>query len=50
MGRQFFDAVNDTEREDCVREVCEVLESVCEAPGGGKWIEYVRLRVVARKV
>ncbi|KAG4443612.1 hypothetical protein IFR05_000889 [Cadophora sp. M221] len=51
MGKQFFDAVEDgEEREECVRSVCEVLETVCGSPGGGEWIGYVRLRAVVRKV
>lgn len=51
MGKQFFDAVQDgAEREACVQEVCEVLESVCQSPGGGQWIGYVRLRAVATKI
>ncbi|RDW73093.1 hypothetical protein BP6252_07000 [Coleophoma cylindrospora] len=51
MGKQFFDVVPVAEeREECVREVCEVLETVCRSPGGGDWIGYVRLRAVARKV
>jgi hypothetical protein len=51
MGKQFFDVVADAkEREGAVKEACEVLESICESPGGGKWIGYVRLRVLARKI
>ena len=50
MGKQFFDAVDGKVREECEREVCEILESVCTSPGGGQWIGYVRLRAVARKI
>ncbi|KAH7319266.1 methyltransferase, partial [Rhexocercosporidium sp. MPI-PUGE-AT-0058] len=53
MGKQFFDAVPDEgEKEECVREVCEVLRTVCGSPGEeeGEWIGYVRLRGVVRKV
>lgn len=51
MGKQFFDVVVDEgEREACVREACEVLETVCKAPGGGEWFNYVRLRAVIRKL
>jgi len=51
MGKQFFDAVEErSEREECVGEVCELLESVCASPGGGDWIGYVRLRALVRKV
>jgi hypothetical protein len=54
MGKQFFDAVGaekgNEERESCVKEVVEVLRTVCERPDGESWIGYVRLRVRARKV
>jgi len=51
MGKQFFDAVGDeAEREESVKEVCEVLKTVCQSPGGGSWIGYVRLRALARKI
>ncbi|KAK0118098.1 hypothetical protein ONS95_012403 [Cadophora gregata] len=51
MGKQFFDAVEEgQEREECVKEVCEVLETVCASLGGGEWIGYVRLRALVRKV
>ncbi|KUJ24112.1 S-adenosyl-L-methionine-dependent methyltransferase [Mollisia scopiformis] len=51
MGKQFFDAVGDgEERLECEREVCEVLKTVCESPGGGEWIGYVRLRAVVKKL
>lgn len=50
MGKQFFDAVDGKDREECENEVCEVLESVCASPGGGDWIGYVRLRAVAVKI
>jgi SAM-dependent methyltransferase len=51
MGKQFFDAVEDSvEREKCEKEVGEVLKTVCESPGGGEWIGYVRLRAAVRKI
>lgn len=50
MGKQFFDAVGEGEREGCVREVCEVLKTVCEGTEGQDWIGYVRLRGLARKI
>jgi hypothetical protein len=50
MGKQFFDVIEDNkEKEDCVKEVCEILKTVCASPGGGDWFGYVRLRVLARK-
>lgn len=51
MGKQFFDAVSDpAERESCVKEVGEVLKTVCGSPDGSEWLSYVRLRVLARKI
>jgi SAM-dependent methyltransferase len=50
MGKQFFDAVPEGEREEAVREACEVLKTVCESPGGGDWFGYVRLRAAVRKI
>jgi hypothetical protein len=51
MGKQFFDVVTDEkEREACIEEACEVLKTVCQSPGGGEWIGYVRLRALARKI
>jgi SAM-dependent methyltransferase len=51
MGKQFLSAVEDEkEREECVKEVCEVLNTVCASPGGGDWFGYVRLRVLAHKI
>lgn len=50
MGKRFLDGVQEEERERCVKEICEVLESVCCSPSGGDWFGYVRLRVLARRV
>lgn len=50
MGKQFFEAVPEGEREECIREACEVLKTVCQSPGGGDWLGYVRLRALARKI
>jgi len=51
MGKQFCDAVSDAEdREACIREICDVLKTVCQSPGGGDWIGYVRLRALARRI
>jgi SAM-dependent methyltransferase len=52
MGKQFFDAVGpdgSSDREDCIKEVVQTLETVCEKPSGGKFLGYKRLRAVARK-
>lgn len=51
MGRQFFGVFGEDEeaREECIREVVQVLEAVCAKPGGGYTFSYVRLRVLARK-
>jgi hypothetical protein len=39
MGKQFLDAIEDKkEREECVKEICEILKTVCASPGvGGDW-------------
>jgi hypothetical protein len=50
MGKKWFEVVPEQEREECIREVIDVLEVVCRQPGGGHMLSYVRLRVVARKV
>lgn len=51
MGKQFFDAIDDLEeREECVKEVVQVLEEVCANPAGGYMFSYVRLRVLARRI
>lgn len=50
MGKQFFDAVPDAQREACIKEAVEVLEVVCKSPNGGYAYGYVRLRAVARKL
>lgn len=51
MGKQFFNVLGEgEERSEAEREVCEVLKSVCESPGGVDWIGYVRLRAVVRKL
>lgn len=49
MGKQFFDAVGESEREEAVQEVVETLKTVCTIPSGGEMIGYVRLRAKARK-
>lgn len=51
MGKQFFDAIeNAGQREECIKEVVQVLEQVCGNPSGGFMFSYVRLRVLARKI
>lgn len=50
MGKQFFDAVPEPEREESIKEACTVLRTVCSSPGGGDWIGYVRLRALAVKI
>lgn len=53
FGASFFEALPEgKEREECVREVVDVLEVVCRNPGsgGGFHLGYVRLRVLARKL
>lgn len=51
FGARFFEAVPEgPEREECIREVVDVLEVVCRNPSGGFHLGYVRLRVLARKL
>ena len=50
MAKQLSDAVPEEQREECIREIVDVLEVVCAQPGGGYMLSYVRLRVLARKV
>jgi hypothetical protein len=50
MAKAFFEVLPEGDREECIREVVDVLEVVCKQPGGGHMLSYVRLRVVARKV
>ncbi|KAI1105794.1 S-adenosyl-L-methionine-dependent methyltransferase [Jackrogersella minutella] len=51
FGAKFFEAVPEgREREECVREVVDVLDVVCRNPSGGFHLGYVRLRVLARKL
>jgi trans-aconitate methyltransferase len=51
MASKFFEVIEDErEREECVREVVDVLEVVCRQPEGGWVFGYVRLRVLARKI
>ncbi|MCJ1242901.1 hypothetical protein MMC30_000097 [Trapelia coarctata] len=50
MGAHFLEGLEGGGRERAVREVCEVLETVVGREEGGRWLGYVRLRVVARKL
>ncbi|KAF3057305.1 putative methyltransferase C70.08c [Daldinia childiae] len=51
FGAQFFEALSEgKEREECIKEVVDVLEFVCKNPSGGFHLGYVRLRVLARKL
>jgi hypothetical protein len=51
MGAQFLDVFPEGKREDVVKEVCDVLQTVVTRPeDGSQWLGYVRLRGVARKV
>lgn len=50
MGKVFLEAVEEGEREECVREVIELLETVVGSAAGGYYLGYVRLRVKARKI
>ncbi|ERS96836.1 hypothetical protein HMPREF1624_07045 [Sporothrix schenckii ATCC 58251] len=50
MARPFLDAVPEAEREACTREIVEVLEYTTRTPKGSHTMQYVRLRVQARKL
>jgi hypothetical protein len=50
MGKEFFAVVPKAEREECIQEVVDVLEVICNNPSGGYNYGYVRLRVLARKL
>jgi trans-aconitate methyltransferase len=51
MGAAFLDVVDTEKREEVVREVCEVLQTVTtREEDGSQWLGYVRLRGVAVKV
>jgi trans-aconitate methyltransferase len=51
MGAEMLNVVEQSKREDVVRQVCEVLETVVtREEDGSQWLNYVRLRAVARKV
>jgi hypothetical protein len=50
MGKQFFDALPEEQKEECIREIVDVLEVVCKNPSGGYMFSYVRLRVLATRV
>lgn len=51
FGKQVLDAITDEkEREAAVKEAADVLRVVCDNPGGGQMISYVRLRALATKL
>lgn len=51
MGAQFLEALkDDADRDATVARICEVLEPVVTREDGSRWLGYVRLRGVARKV
>jgi trans-aconitate methyltransferase len=50
MARPFLDAVPEAEREACTREIIEILEYTTRTPKGSYALQYVRLRVQARKL
>ncbi|KAL4925525.1 class I SAM-dependent methyltransferase [Aspergillus undulatus] len=51
MGASFLEILSEGQREEAVRDVCEVLESVVtRSEDGSQWLGYVRLRGVAEKI
>ena len=51
MGAQFLEALNtDNQKDAAVKEVCNVLHTVLtREEDGSAWLDYVRLKVIARK-
>ncbi|KAI4130083.1 MAG: hypothetical protein LQ338_001935 [Usnochroma carphineum] len=51
MGAQFLEALDsESKKETAIKEVCELLKTVItHEEGGGMFLGYVRLRVLARK-
>lgn len=50
MGAEMLAVVGEGKRDEVVKQVCDVLESVVtREEDGSQWLNYVRLRVVARK-
>ena len=50
MGGSMLDRIPEGRRDEAVREICEVLETVVKREeDGSKWLGYVRLRGVARR-
>lgn len=50
MARPLLDAVPEAEREACTQEIINVLEYTTRTPKGAYVLQYVRLRVVARRL
>jgi SAM-dependent methyltransferase len=51
MAKKWFEVLPEgKEREECIREVVDVLDVVQRQPSGGHSLGYVRLRVLARRV
>lgn len=51
MGAQFLEVLPAEKRDEAVKQVCDVLESVVTLEeNGSQWLGYVRLRGIARKI
>ncbi|KAL4883812.1 S-adenosyl-L-methionine-dependent methyltransferase [Aspergillus karnatakaensis] len=51
MGASFLEALAPEQREEAVKEVCDVLQNVVtRKEDGSQWLQYVRLRGVAEKL
>lgn len=51
MGREMLEAVEEGKRDRVVKQVCDVLETIVTREEDGKqFLNYVRLRAVARKI
>ncbi|THW93856.1 S-adenosyl-L-methionine-dependent methyltransferase [Aureobasidium pullulans] len=51
MGAEMLAVVEESKRQDIVKQVCDILETVVtREEDGSQWLNYVRLRAVARKI
>lgn len=50
MGSELIDILSEEQREDAVKDVCQLLETIITRhEDGTKWLGYVRLRGIASK-
>jgi trans-aconitate methyltransferase len=49
MAAQFLEVVNEQKRDEVARWIVNILETISNREDGSSWLNYVRLRAVARK-